>query len=434
MSAGMIPAKALLQPPITAEYEPPDLSLSAHWFHPNRPLFTVWHVDAMLTEARVIFGLLLLRGPILSNSRFLVKTGSVALHDYIVNQINRFWRSAGIALRALDYGYLGTEVLYRAKDNQLQFDRLKFLHPHNTKVVTKKGEMCGMEVTRVGQVEKIYIGRPKMFWTVHQRDQHIWYGRSRLRGAFMAWHEIWSDHGYRDQRRLWFYKNAYAGYKIGYPLGSAPSEVQGQPQTPHRIIAQTIADRSVSGTGIVYPMVGDGKQGGWQIEDPRPIPIPEGLLEYGDTLNDEIWEGMGIPPEVARAEGTGAFAGRRVPQMAFYASLQEIVQELINDFDEQILTPLVRMNFGTAASYEIDCFGLLRSDEEDQQQGQQQQVPGQDEGGEPLLQSVVLPEHLAHLRSPFFEAPARGVCLARNFDISRVPAERLMYHAHRAAA
>jgi len=353
----------LLGPPKTAEYEPPDTSLAAHLYHPNRPFFTLHSIDAMLTDARVVFGLKLIRGPILSNARFFVNAKNEALKEFLVSQINRFWRtSASIALRSLDYGFLGCEVLYRAYENRLQFDKLKFLHPHTTRVVTRKGEFVGIEVDRIAnRSSTLFLGRPKCFWTVHQRDQHNWYGRSLLRGAFLAWNEVWSAHGYRDQRRLWFYKNAYAGPRIGYPPGAAPQETGQLAPKPYRVIAQEILDKMISGSGCVYPMGGE-----WNFEDARPISIPEGLLEYGDQLRDEIWEGMGIPPEVARAEGTGAYAGRRIPQQAFYSVLQEIVQDTITDLDDQILQPLVQMNFGPYSDYEIECFGLLRSEPEDE--------------------------------------------------------------------
>lgn len=393
-----ITPEQLLGPPITAEYEPPDLALSAHFFHPNRPLFTLWHVDAMLTDARVRFGLDLLRGPVISNSNYAVYTNNPTLKAYLDRQLKRFKQnSLSIALRSMDYGYLGCEVLYRSVDNMVHFDKLKFLHPHNTRVVTKKGTYIGMEVSRVGKVDAaVYLGRPKSFWTVHARDSHIWYGRSRLRGAFLAWNEIWSEHGYRDQRRVWFYKNAYAGPKIGYPPGSTPSEEPGTPPLDHRQIAQEMVDKMVSGTGVTYPVVAQGPQGGWLIEDAKPLSIPEGLLEYGDQLRDEIWEGMGIPPEVARAEGTGAFAGRRVPQQAFYSVLQEINQDIISDFDEQVLQPLVRMNFGSGQSYEIECFGLLAEDTADNpdnvMDGQQQQQGGSPPGeNQPAAMSLLLP-------------------------------------------
>jgi hypothetical protein len=391
----MINPQQLLRPPITAEYEPPDLALSAHFFHPNRPLFTLWHVDAMLTDPRVRFGLDLLRGPIITNAHFIVHTKNIALKTFLASQINRFWRtSIQTALRCMDYGFLGCEVLYRSVDNFLQFDRLKFLHPHNTRVVTVKGEFVGMDVARVGTVDStVYVGRPKAFWTVHARDSHAWYGRSRLRGAFLAWNEIWSDHGYRDQRRVWFYKNAYAGPKVGYPPGSTPSEEAGEPPLDHRNVAQEIVDKMVTGTGITYPVIAAGPQGGWIIEDAKPISIPEGLMEYGDSLADEIWEGMGIPPEVARAEGTGAFAGRRVPQQAFYSVLQEIMQDIITDFDEQILKPLTFLNFGASQSYEIECFGLMRSEDQDEQGGiENPQAQSTADQGQGLSTGIMLPQ------------------------------------------
>lgn len=389
----------LLGPPITAEYEPPDLALSAYFFHPNRPMFTLWHVDAMLTDARVRFGLDLLRGPIISNSHFAVYTENAALKEFLERQLNRFKQnSLPIALRCMDYGFLGCEVLYRTVENMLHFDKLKFLHPHNTRVVTRQGNYIGIEVGRIGQADAaVFIGRPKSFWTVHARDSHIWYGRSRLRGAFLAWNEIWSEHGYRDQRRVWFYKNAYAGPKIGYPPGSTPSEEPGTPPLDHREVAQEMVDKMVSGTGVTYPVVAQGPQGGWIIEDAKPLSIPEGLLEYGDQLRDEIWEGMGIPPEVARAEGTGAFAGRRVPQQAFYSVLQEIVQDIITDFDEQVLLPLVRMNFGHGQSYEIECFGLLADDSADNPEAVENgqaggaTPQGGQPGAKPTAMSLVLP-------------------------------------------
>ena len=386
-----IKPKDMLKPPVTAEYEPPDLALSAYYFHPNRPLFTVYHADAMLADPRVSFGLRLLRGPIIANSQFLITTQDYFLKQFLIEQINRFWRnSIQIALRFLDYGYLGCEVLYRTHHNRLHFDRLKFLHPHHTRLVTKRGEIAGIQVANVrGAHGNCFIPYPKSYWSVHEKDQNIWYGRSRLKGAFLAWHEIWSHQGYRDQRRVWFFKHAYAGPKIGYPPGAAPTEVSGEAPKSYREIATQMLSLMTSGTGCAYPNIGEN---GWIIEDASPIPIPEGLLEYGDQLRDEIWEGMGIPPEVARADGTGAFAGRRVPQQAFYSILQEIAQDIITDFDEQVLRPLVRINFGRTATYEIECFGLLRNtggEMEGQVEGPQSETAAEGGGGGEMMQSEV---------------------------------------------
>jgi hypothetical protein len=171
------------------------------------------------------------------------------------------------------------------------------------------------------------------------------------------------------------------------------------PSLEHRQIAQEMVDKMVTGTGVTFPVVGpggNGQLGGWLIEDAKPISIPEGLLEYGDSLNDEIWEGMGIPPEVARAEGTGAFAGRRVPQQAFYSTLQQIMQDVISDADEQIFKPLVNLNYGLNDPYEIECVGLMQTEDEEEQgsveRGQQGGAVEEEGDGKALAASLVFPQ------------------------------------------
>ena len=103
----------------------------------------------------------------------------------------------------------------------------------------------------------------------------------------------------------------------------------------------------------------------WEVETAVGIPVPDGLIEYGEILGDEIWEGLGIPPEVVSADGTGAFAGRRIPQQAFYSVLQEIINEHIIDADEQIFRNLVHMNFGPV-DYEINTISLLDTLQEEE--------------------------------------------------------------------
>ena len=77
-----------------------------------------------------------------------------------------------------------------------------------------------------------------------------------------------------------------------------------------------------------------------------------------------------------KAEGTGAYAGRRIPMEAFYAMLQEILFWLITDVDQQVLRQLVAVNFGPQLEYEIVPFGLVTpSQEEQQQQAGAQQAP-----------------------------------------------------------
>ena len=362
----------LLGKPVSKEYEPPVHSgLGLFWFHNHRPIFHHGWIEAMLIDPRVIFGLHLLKGPILAQSKFFISTKNMLVKQFLIDQIIRFWRNSALtALRSLDYGFLGTEVIYRSKNLQLHFDTLKFLHPSDTQVVTKEGEFVGILVRNTrNQKDKAkpqYIGLPKAFWTVHNRDWHRWYGRPRLQGAFLPWHEMWSQGGYRDQRRLWFFKNAFNSGIIKYPEGAVPDK--NGTLVPNSVFARQLLDYAKTGHSFALPKGSDPSQE-WDYDPPATTPVPEGLLEYGDSLRDEIFEGLGIPPEVAAAEGTGAFAGRKVPQEAFHSILQQIVQGIITDFDEQVLRNLVHMNFGADIDYEIEVFGLMLDPQE--------QLPGQ---------------------------------------------------------
>ena len=111
----------------------------------------------------------------------------------------------------------------------------------------------------------------------------------------------------------------------------------------------------------------------WEYSAPASNQVPSGLAEYGQSLKEELFEGMGIPPEVFQSgggEGFGSSTGRQIPEEAFFAVLQEIVGWLISDADSQIFRHLVRLNFGDI-DYEIVPFGLTYKAEEREQQLQE---------------------------------------------------------------
>ena len=61
----------LLGKPITADYMPSGYS-GLFLFARNRPPFSMTVIQEMLGDPRVIFGLWLIKGPILANSRFYI--------------------------------------------------------------------------------------------------------------------------------------------------------------------------------------------------------------------------------------------------------------------------------------------------------------------------------------------------------------------------
>lgn len=324
----------------------------------NQPRFSIHYVPLMITDPRVLFGSWLVKGPLLSKARFFVRCGNPTVKEFLKTNITRFWRnSASRALKAVDWGYSGSEVLYRMESGFLHFDTLKDLDSLDLRAVTYKGKICGMTVqnsiSRQRKVKKTYVGGNKAFWHTHWRDVHPFYGRSRFYGAFRPWLETWTDGGAKASRRLFFHKYAFDGGTLYHPPGSTRLDGNAvETEVPNKLLAQRLLDKKRNGGTLTLPsQMLDGVVA-WRYEPPQSAPPPTGLMEYGQQLADEIWEGMCIPSEIARAEGTGAYAGRAIPMEAYYSLLQDLVQWLITDADVQIFNNLVRMNFG-AVPYEI---------------------------------------------------------------------------------
>lgn len=393
--------------PITKDHSGDSPRMGAWVYNQKRPIFTTYMAQAMMDDPHVQFGLRLIKGPILSSSRFRVVCENEEVRQFIVKQITRFWtRAAKYALRSMEYGWYGTEVMYRMEAMQLVFDRFRNIDPLSVRPWIKDGCLTGINVNlnnhRANSSSRVYVSNPKCFWTVHARETHRWFGRSRLYGPHIPWYEYNATDGFRDSRNLYFYKCAFDSGILRYPLGSS-TKPDGT-IVDNRQIAQETIDIKRNGSGLALPQSASPEKN-WDWEPPTSIDLAQSFKEYGQDLKEEMWEGLGVPGEVAQAEGTGAYAGRQIPQEAFYSLLQEIVQDVITDFDEQILKPLLAINFGEFhVPYEIECFGLLRNLEEDrgnhkedarqpigidEEQGQQTQNPHLSKRGSQLDMSTV---------------------------------------------
>ena len=332
----------------------PNTGLNYYGYYHRRPIFTQWTIREMLVDPRVLFGLWLIKGPILSKAKFTVESESEEVKDFVVKSINNFWqRGASQALKAIEWGYSGSEVLYeRDEDNgQIIYRGLKDFESYSVKVVTNKGRRVGILVDNYTTVsmeagKAVYVGGPKAFHHVQWRQYHPHYGRSRLVAAHIPWEETWAEGGYRDIRRLWFHKNAFEGGTMYHPNGSA--RLPNGTVVSYKDMAQEIIEKRRSGAVMTLPSDTDSKGNKlWEYSEAKGNTIPAGLFDYGDSLRVEILEAMGIPYEVIESsgnEGFGSSTGREIPQTAFYSILQEMMTDLICDFNEQVIKPGVQIN------------------------------------------------------------------------------------------
>ena len=352
----------------------------------NRPPFTYYTVREMLCDPRVIFGLWLIKGPIISKSKFEVECSRSDVTDYINKNLKRFMQvAAGRVLKALEWGYSASEVEYRynSEDHRIYFDNVRDLESLDCRPVTKQGSICGFLVRNIKPVRtadqfaesldysgdyfkpnkgtppandgRRYIGFPKGLYHLHQRDRNPWFGLSRLFGAHVPWWEQWSEDGYRAIRRLWYLKNSFDGGTLYHPPGQIATATG--PKATRDYAREMLEKRRAGGVLTLPNTTGpDGTGKAWEYVPPSGNPVPAGLLEYGNLLKDEVLEALGIPPEIISSGGEtgfGSSSGRQVPQMAFYSVLLELIQWLVLDFDKQVMRYLVGLNFGADIQYEI---------------------------------------------------------------------------------
>ena len=334
----------------------------------KQPVFTAQVIEQMERDPRVKFGLSLIKGPMISKAKFKVESETDEVRMLVIKMINEFWKNGAIqALKAIEWGHSGSEVLYKQdeKTGQIVYCGLKDFRSQSVKIVTKNGSRVGLIIKdfltlsmKTGKA--VYIGGPKAFHHVHNREIHPFYGRSRLYGAHIPWNEIWSQGGYRDIRRMWFYKNAFSG-GIMYHPNKVYQTPDGQ-QVHSQDWAQEMIEKSKA--GAVWTLPNDTDKHGnrnWELKEPKGNTIPAGLFTYGDSLRIEILEAMGIPYEVIESsgnEGFGSSSGRAIPETAFYSILQEELNWLIYDFVEQVIRPMIQIN-AALGLIKYDTFDVL---------------------------------------------------------------------------
>lgn len=353
-----------------------NLGYGTLWYFEYRrkpPFRRLFHVPAMLANRRVQLALQTFEGAITSLSHFFVKEDNEQIKEFVITQIERWWRNSASKMiyGALAYGFYGAEILYRVdSEGRLAFNCLKSFQPHDIFPVTFKGDLVGVQLRNYRGGKVRYVGGEKAFWHVHGREWHPWFGQSRLFAAYEPWLELTSEGGGLDVRRLFFFRNVLQNDVMYYPDEVIPNE-QGE-RIHARDIARSMVEKQRAGGVYALPSATDvdGNKK-WEIVTKDTTGGGEDVMRHVEVLADEIAEGMGIPPEVFTAADTGSgFSGRKIPEAAFRGILTNIVQWMVSDFDEQCVRALVKEAFKVEPSHEIVPFGLVR-DEGDEGQGEE---------------------------------------------------------------
>lgn len=333
--------------------------------------------------------------------------------QFVRSHVERFWTQGVPVLQdaGYPYGWAPGEHMYRESSGYLIWDYLKGFHPNDGFVLTYHQNAVGIRVKNIrddpsppdinsrpdkthrasGSADLWFASGAvpaKAAWYAHRPRFNQHYGRSQLIGAWRPWRRLgWRD-GFEQVVDAAVYRAGYRGPIVKHPMEDAQTAQQGIPATrldgasnPRRSardVARQMVEWAKAGAGFTMssaqypPTQGGGSK--WELDWPDHVMDVRPLIEACRYLEDQIFMGIEVPPELVKAGGVGSgYQGRSIPREAFLAGQQKIADAMLAMFVDQVLRPLVLWNFG-AIPFEIYCKSILKS------QSGQDQGGGQDQG------------------------------------------------------
>lgn len=365
-------ASQFLGPPMTANYRPAVLGygMIQSLYTGQVPLFMLGEVEAMRSDPQIQLGIAILRAP-LHRLKWQVKSPHAGVRRFVDAMFRKVWQSSlRKLLHYVEYGNAAGEPLYKEEGGWIVFDQLRDVYPRDAVPLMQKGGVVGIQVKggpppipqsngKADATGQLNLFPPRAFWVAHRPRNASPYGYSRYQGAWWPWLEKRGRHGATDVRRLWYIKNAYRGGSIRHPPG-----VMERPDgtlVSCQDYAREILEKAETGGVLALPNAKDPNTAEylWVYEPAAVNGDLTGVREYARDLDDEILQGIEIPPEVARAAETGSgWSGRSVPFLVFLSGEDELAAELIQAITLWILRPLVAVNFGAAIPFVIEPVSL----------------------------------------------------------------------------
>lgn len=319
--------------------------------------------------------------------------------EFVLAHVERFWQRGVPVLQdaAYPYGWAPGEHMYKESSSMLVWDHLKGFHPNDSFVLTAKGNPVGIRIKNVrdpvgttpdeskgGQTDLWFASEhipAKAAWYPHRPRFGQFYGRSQLAGAWRPWRRLgWRD-GVEQVVDSAVYRAGYCGPIVSHPLEDMQTAQQGIPATradgrgmPRRSardVARQMIEWAKAGAGFTIPSeqypqsMGGGPK--WSVVFPEHVMNVDPLINVCKYLEDQIMLGIGVPPELVRAGGTGSgYSGRSIPREAFLDQQQRVADAMLQIFVEQVIRPLVLWNFGDIP-FEVSCKPLLKTQAENKQ-------------------------------------------------------------------
>jgi len=350
--------------------------------------FALNQVEAMRKDAQVSL-CLSFRGTPISSGEVEVTANAPEVKSFVERQYKRMWRrSLPAALEALPYGFSAAEILYRRRRKMYHFDDLKMVSPRDAQMWSRKGKRALVRVSnglggtggglkgRMASEDAGEDGRgeydlpcriknrpAKGWWWAPDTLWDRWYGRSVLPGAWLPWRlKTLPGGGGMDALAKWFYRHAYRGYTIRYP-DQVFQDDPGQPAIDAHALARQMIESLKTGADIALSNARDPATGEyiWQIESYGEVNgAAADMIEYvRGFLDVQIQRGINIPDGIVTDGGGQGYAGRKIPEDAYYVAAEHSFWSLVETFDEEVTRPLTLLNYGREAKYKVEPKPLL---------------------------------------------------------------------------
>lgn len=328
------------------------------------PPFSIETAELMRSDPQIRIGLGARNGLLMP-----ARAEAISTDERIANFVRATWENiwqatAHVLLRAKLYGFVPLEVKYRAERQgefagAIVFDRLQDHHPRDARILMQGDDIAGFQL-HPNSDDTRNLPAPLGLVCTFDSEFGNPYGSSLLERAYSPWFEKWMHGGAKKLLRLRMLKDAYIGDIFWYPPERQMQLANGE-TVSWRDVAREMAEARQSGGAMTLPMLYDRE--GHKLVDytpPQDIGAATGIFEWSRALDYEIWKALELPPEVIEAARVGGgWSGRSVPLIVALSAVQLEFAELVRCVDRDVLRPLVELNFGVEAHYELRPLSVI---------------------------------------------------------------------------
>lgn len=366
------PASGLTGPPRTGDYRP-SVAATPEWYGGNWGGFSLGIVEDMRRDSQVNLCLGYRSAP-LHVAEFEIECSHGGAQAWIEKTLRAFWdQGLEVALEDEAYGHAAAEAVYDEDEGTINLKRLEAIHPRDCRPYVRGGSLESVRVRTLPdpegadgglRLEAAAMRRPaKGLWFVHDSKYDRWNGKTSLIPAWWPWRLKTMPDGGMESLFKWLYKHSISCSIIRHPDQTYVLSEGAEPVHAQALARQMLEQLKSGGIITMDSSRDEHGQLLWSIEQWAKVEgDADGLIRPNEYWDKLIQRGIGIPDEVITHDGnTGGYSRSKVAVVAFYLSAQKRLTAKLQQLDEQIIRPGVRLNFGDV-KYLLRAKPLLSGD------------------------------------------------------------------------